>query len=75
MNTLLFTIGIFVFMISVYGVVMVGGFKLWDIRRRDAAPNATFVINDDGWEVIEARTEARRTATSDAHRDQGARAA
>lgn len=75
MNTLLFAVGIFVFMITVYGVVMAGGFKLWQIRREDAAPNAEFIVNDDGWEVIVTRPESRKNASVDAYRDERSRAA
>ncbi len=75
MNMLLFSVGIFVFMITVYGVVMAGGFKLWRIRREDAAPHADFVVNDDGYEVIVARPEHSAGTGADPYRHRRSRAA
>ncbi len=75
MNTLLFSVGIFVFMITVYGVVMAGGFALWRKRRKDAAPHADFVVNDDGYEVIVARPESSAGTGADPYRHDRTRAA
>jgi hypothetical protein len=52
MNTILFTVGIFIFMITVYGAVMAGGFALARKQKRNLAPDIDMVVNDDGWEVI-----------------------
>ena len=75
MNMLLFSVGIFVFMITVYGVVMAGGFMLWKIRRAEAAPHAEFVVNDDGYEVIVARPEHAPGTGADPYRDERSRIA
>lgn len=52
MNTLLFAVGIFVFMLTVYGTVMAGGAALRQRQRDDLAPDIEMVVNEDGWEVI-----------------------
>ncbi len=70
MNTLLFAVGIFVFMITVYGVVMAGGFRLRSMQRDDLAPDTDWVVNDDGWEVIVTHPDTSRNASADAHRHQ-----
>lgn len=58
MDTLLFSVGIFIFMISVYGVVMAGGFKLWRMRREGLGDDTDFIVNADGWEVIKVRAKS-----------------
>ena len=52
MNTLLFAVGIFVFMITVYGTVMAGGATLKRKQKAELAPDQKLVVNSDGWEVI-----------------------
>jgi hypothetical protein len=52
MNTLLFAVGIFVFMITVYGTVMAGGATLKRKQTAEFAPDQKLVVNSDGWEVI-----------------------
>ncbi|MDJ0770686.1 MAG: hypothetical protein QNJ12_17970 [Ilumatobacter sp.] len=52
MNTLLFAVGTFVFMITVYGTVMAGGATLRRKQREDLAPDIQMVVKDDGWEII-----------------------
>ncbi len=58
MNTLLFAVGIFVFMITVYGTVVAGGITLKRKHRADFGPEERLVVNSDGWEVV-SRTEQR----------------
>ena len=52
MNTLLFAVGIFVFMITVYGTVVAGGITLKRKHRADFGPDERLVVNADGWEVV-----------------------
>lgn len=52
MNTLLFAVGIFVFMLTVYGTVVAGGVTLKRKQIADLAPNQTLVVNADGYKVI-----------------------
>ncbi len=52
MNTLLFTVGIFIFMITVGGTVMAGGYTLKRKQKAELPPHQRMVVNDDGWEVI-----------------------
>ncbi len=53
MNALLFTVGIVIFMITVYGTVIAGGASLKRKRKAEMAPDVDLVVNDDGWEVLE----------------------
>ncbi len=57
MNTLLFAVGIFVFMITVYGTVVAGGITLKRKQKADLPPDEKMVVNADGWEVITTTTE------------------
>jgi hypothetical protein len=52
MNTLLFAVGIFVFMLTVYGSVMAGGAVLKQLQVDDLADDVDYVVNDHGWEVL-----------------------
>jgi hypothetical protein len=52
-NAVLFAVGIFIFMITVYGTVMAGGASLKRKQKAELAPDQDLVVNDDGWEVIE----------------------
>ena len=74
MNTLLFSVGVFIFMITVAGTVMAGGASLKRKQKRELAPDTRMVVNDAGWEIIttappatprphsERRTEAHRSS-------------
>lgn len=52
MNTLLFAVGIFVFMLTVYGTVVAGGVTLKRKQVADFAPDQTLIVTVDGHEVI-----------------------
>ena len=52
MNTLLFAVGIFVFMTTVYGTVVAGGVTLKRRQIADLAPDQKLVVNADGYNVI-----------------------
>ena len=52
MNTVLFAVGIFVFMITVYGTVVAGGVTLKRKQKAELAPDQKMVVNAHGWEVI-----------------------
>lgn len=67
MNTLLFAVGICVFMITIYGAVMAGGMALQQQQRRQLAPDVEVVVNDDGYDVYTSSVSAR-TDHSDAGR-------
>ena len=51
-QTLLFTVGIFIFMVTVYGSVMAGGAALKRSQIENLADDTKFVVNDDGYEVL-----------------------
>jgi hypothetical protein len=57
MNTLLFAVGIFIFMITVYGTVMAGGAALKRKQKNELAPDIRMVVDDDGWEIITSARE------------------
>lgn len=59
MNTLLFGVGIFVFMITIYGAVMAGGMALQHNQRKQLAPDLEVVVNDDGYDVYTSAVSAR----------------
>ena len=60
MNTLLFGVGIFVFMITVYGTVIAGGMTLQQHQRADLADDVEIIVNEDGFEVMTS-TSSHRT--------------
>ncbi len=64
LNTLLFTVGIAIFMVTVYGVVLAGGFALQRRQRDDLAPDVEIVVNDDGYDVMTS-TASRRIDHAD----------
>lgn len=57
MNTLLFAVGIFIFMITVYGTVMAGGNALKRKQKEALAPDIQMIVKDDGWEIITSAPE------------------
>ena len=57
MESLLFGVGIFIFMITVYGAVMAGGAVLKRSQVDNLADDVGFVVNPDGYEVL-AGTDA-----------------
>lgn len=59
LNTVLFAVGIAIFMITVYGAVIAGGFALQRRQREDLAPDVEIVVNDQGYEVMTS-TSSRR---------------
>ena len=59
MNTLLFAVGIFVFMITVYGTVVAGGVTLKRRQKADLLPDQKMVVDADGWETITTAPETR----------------
>jgi hypothetical protein len=59
MNTLLFSVGIAVFMITVYGTVMVGGMTMQQHQRDDLADDIKVIVNDDGFDVITSTSSNR----------------
>ena len=52
METTLFALGIFIFMITVYGAVMAGGAVLKQHQVEHLADDVEFTVNDDGYEVV-----------------------
>ena len=52
METLLFTVGIVIFMITVYGAVMAGGAMLKQSQVDNLADDTKFAVNNDGYEVL-----------------------
>ena len=52
METLLFTIGIVIFMITVYGAVMAGGAMLKQSQVNNLADDIQLAVNADGYEVL-----------------------
>ena len=51
LDQILFTVGVFVFMMTIYGAVMAGGAVLKQKQLEDL-PNDTEILNDDGFEVF-----------------------
>lgn len=51
MSTVLFAVGIFIFLITVYGTVMAGGAAMKRQQEDDLAPGMA-VVDDDGWEIL-----------------------
>jgi hypothetical protein len=51
LDQILFTVGVFVFMMTIYGAVMAGGAVLKQKQLEDL-PNDTEVVNDGGFEVF-----------------------
>ncbi len=68
MNTLLFSVGIAVFLITVYGSVMAGGMALQQHQRNELADDLEIIVNDDGFDVFTSadsnRTDHSRDAAS-----------
>lgn len=52
LNILLFSVGVAIFMMTVYGAVMAGGFALQRRQREDLADDVEIVVNEDGFEVL-----------------------
>lgn len=52
LDTLLFAVGIAIFMITIYGAVLAGGFALQRSQRDNLADDVEIVVNRDGFEVI-----------------------
>ena len=52
METMLFTVGIVIFMITVYGAVMAGGAMLKQSQVKNLADDIQFAVNADGYEVL-----------------------
>lgn len=52
METMLFTVGIVIFMITVYGAVMAGGAMLKQSQVKNLADDIKFAVNADGYEVL-----------------------
>lgn len=65
LDTLLFAVGIAIFMITVYGVVMAGGFALQRQQREDLAPDVEIITNDDGFEVMVSKHDDRSRPTDE----------
>ena len=59
LNTVLFAVGIAIFMITVYGAVMAGGFALQRRQRQELAPDVEVVVNDRGYEVLTSAASGR----------------
>ena len=57
MNTLLFAVGSFIFMFTVYGTVVSGGRSLKRKQRQEFGPDQRIVVDDDGWEILVTRAE------------------
>jgi hypothetical protein len=53
---MLFTVGIFIFMITVVGAVMAGGASLKRKQKSELAPDTNMIVNDEGWEIITIAT-------------------
>ena len=56
MDTLLFAVGIFVFMVTVYGTVMAGGATLKRKQIDELADDVEFVTDDNGVEYLVGST-------------------
>jgi len=66
MNTLLFAVGICVFMITVYGAVMAGGMTLQQQQRANLADDVEIIVNEDGFEVMTSASSNRTDHADDA---------
>ena len=60
METLLLVVGIFVFMITIYGAVMAGGEALKRSQMENLADDIEVIVRDDGVEVL-AGVDAHRS--------------
>lgn len=58
METLLFGVGIFVFMITVYGTVMAGGSALKRKQVDELADDTELVVDENGYEVFAGNKSA-----------------
>ncbi len=65
MNTLLFAVGIFVFMITVYGSVMAGGMALQQRQRDNLASDVEIIVNDHGYDVMTSTASNRTDHSAD----------
>jgi hypothetical protein len=52
LDQILFAVGVFVFMLTIYGAVMAGGAVLKQKQLDDLPPDTDVIINDDGFEVF-----------------------
>lgn len=59
LNTLLFSVGIAIFMITIYGAVMAGGNALRRHQREDLADDVEIIVNEDGYEVMTSSSSHR----------------
>ena len=67
MTTALFAVGIFIFMITVYGTVVAGGAAMKRQQEDNLAPGMA-VVDDDGWEILTSSpsdTDDRRPGSRD----------
>ncbi len=65
LNTLLFAVGIAIFMITVYGVVLAGGFALQRKQREELASDVEIITNDRGYDVLTSSKSSRTDHSSD----------
>lgn len=65
MNTLLFGVGIVVFMITVYGAVLAGGNALRRHRREQLADDVEIIVNRDGFDVMTSTVSDRTDHATD----------
>lgn len=63
-NTILFAVGIFVFMMTVYGSVMAGGAVLKQKQLEQLADDTEEVVNADGFEIFVTSPQTHDTALS-----------
>lgn len=59
LNTLLFSVGIAIFMITIYGAVMAGGNALRRNQREELADDVEMIVNEDGYEVMTSSSSNR----------------
>jgi len=59
LDTLLFAVGISIFMITVYGAVMAGGMTLQRRQRDELAADVEIVVNERGYDVLTSATSDR----------------
>ncbi|NNE11044.1 MAG: hypothetical protein HKN41_02240 [Ilumatobacter sp.] len=62
----LFSVGVAIFMVTVYGVTLAGGFALQKRQRETLADDVELVVNKEGYEVITS-APSKRTDHSAEH--------